>query len=1127
MQLFRFVSTGLALAACLLAQTAQITGRVADGGGAIIVGAKVAVTNTETGVRRDLLTNQDGYYTAPLLARGTYTVVAQQTGFKEITRKGLTLDEGQTLRLDFAMEIGQVSDKIEVSGAAPLLETEGATISTVVTNQKILDMPTVGRNPLQFALLVPGVRAVGSFGDLPVSAFGGGRASIAGGAAGVNNYMVDGIASENFTSGSLQTPLSVDATEEFRLIVRNPSAEYGRTGGGVMNLISKAGTNAFHGSLYEFNRNKSLRANDFFSNRVGRARQPFNFNQWGATIGGPIKKDKTFFFFNWEQFKQRTLATTIRSVPTALQRSGDFSQTLAPNEALVQIYDPLSTRTDPANPANRIRDQFPGNRIPANRLSPVASAVNAFYPAPNQPGARFTNANNFFGLGSAPINKEIYGLRLDHYLTPTRRIAGRYTWDKTFQGVPNFYNNLAETQTSDLPLQRHSAFVSFSDALRSNLLVDVRAGLNFYNPKRVTRSFGFDTTKLALPTRFNALMQIPGFPRFDMSDMASIGADQGDQLVQSNKAFSYTGSLTWISGAHTVKMGSDNRVYQLNNTQGAAGASFSFNRGFTQGANPNTAGATSGYGFASFMLGTPASGTVGFGAPVTETVKNFGLYLQDDWKVTPKLTLNLGMRWEYEGGITDRNGVISNFDPQVQTTLNGLNLRGGLAFPGVGGLSRGHRDAELTNFQPRLGFAWQVIPRTVLRGGYSITYLPTSGIWVGMDRTGFSLNTPLVSSVDGGFTPNETLANPFPNGKLPPVGSSQGALTLLGQGITGNLRNIQRGYAQQWGLSMQHEFAGRWLVEAGYMGNRGVHLPSRRTFDYLPAQFQALGTQLQQLVDNPYFGTIPGNLALGQRQVTRASLLDTYPQFAGATGYATLADSIYHAATLRVEKRFSQGLSLLLAYTFSKLIDNNLGDGGSGFSESGDNGVRNWDNLAAERSVSSNDLPQRLVLTTSYELPFGKRGPALVKGIIGGWQMNAIASFQSGNVISVTQNGTAFGSSKPNAVGDPSLSEPSIDRWLNRAAFANAPAFTFGNVGRNLPRTRSDGQNNLDFSLLKSFAFRERWKFQFRAEAFNLTNTPTFGNPAANIDAGNFGTVTGFAANSRARELQLALKMYF
>lgn len=1118
----------IASSTAVFGQSAQITGRITDSSGSVIVGAKVAVTNTETGVRREIESNAEGYYTAPLLVRGMYTVQASQTGFKEIVRSGLTLDEGQTMRLDLALDIGQVSERVEVSGAAPLLETEHPTISTVIPSQKILDMPTVGRNPLQFALLVPGVRATGSYGDLPVSAFGGGRASIAGGGTSTNNYMVDGIASENFTSGSMQNPLSVDATEEFRLIVRNPSAEYGRTGGGVMNIVSKAGTNGFHGSLYEFYRNKVLRANDFFSNRAGREKQPFNFNQWGGTVGGPIRKDRTFFFFNYEQFKQRTLATTIRSVPTALQRSGDFSETRAASGALIQIFDPFSTRTDPANPANRIRDMFPGNRIPANRISATSQAVNAYYPQPNTTGVAFTNANNFFGVGSSPLDKEVLGLRLDHYLTPLRRIAGRYTWDRTLQGIPNFYDNLAEIQTSDLPLQRHSAFVSYSDALRPNLLLDARGGLNMYLPNRVTRSFGFDVTTLAMAPRLNGLMQIPSFPRFDMSDMTSVGADQGDQLVQSNKSFSYTATLTWIQGTHTWKFGVDNRVYQANNTQGAAGMSFNFNRAFTQGPNPNTTGATSGYGFASFMLGTPSAGTVGYGAPNTETVKNFGLFVQDDWKVTPTLTLNLGLRWEYEGGITDRFDAISNFDPDVQTQINGLTLKGGLAYPGVNGLSRGHRDAEFTNFQPRIGLAWQFLPGTVFRGGYGISYLPTSGIFVSLDRAGFSLNTPLVSSVDGGFTPNETLANPFPNGKLPPVNSSQGALTLLGQSVTGNLRNLLRGYSQQWGLSLQHEFRGNWLVEAGYMGNRGVHLPGRQTYDYLPQVYQSLGTQLQQLVDNPFFGTIASNLPLGQRQVTRASLLDTYPHFSGAAGLATWADSIYHAATLRAEKRFSSGLSFLLAYTFSKLIDNNQGNGGnSGFVESGDEGVRNWDNIAGERSVSSNDLPQRLVISSSYELPFGRTGPAIVKQIIGGWQLNGIATFQSGNVISVSQNGTAFGSSKPNAIGDPSLENPNIDMWLNRAAFANSPAFTYGNVARNLPRTRSDGWNNLDLSVLKNFNITERFRLQFRAEAFNFTNTPVFGNPAANIDSGAFGTVTSYAANSRAREFQLALKVYF
>jgi outer membrane receptor protein involved in Fe transport len=1118
----------LTLPMAALAQTAQITGRITDASQAVLVGANVSVINTETGVRRMVETNSEGFFTAPLLRNGNYRIEVQQAGFKNAVRTDVRLDEGQVLRTDFALELGQVTESVEVTGAAPLLETERPTISTVIANQKIVDLPTSGRNPLQFALLVPGVRATGLFGDIPISAFDGSRASIGGGSPSVNNYMVDGIAAENFTSGGLQTPLSIDATEEFRLIVRNPSAEFGRSGGGFINLISKAGTNEFHGNLYNFHRNENLNANDFFSNRAGRSlRNPLVFNQFGATLGGPIKKDRTFFFFNWEKLVQRSQARAIRTVPTDPQRTGDFSQTRAGSGALVAIHDPFSTRMNPAVPGQRIRDAFPGNRIPVNLLSPQALAVTEYYPRANTQGAAFTDANNFLGEGSAPLDKDVYGLRLDHYLNPLRRIAGRYTWDRSFRGTPNFYNNLAEIQTSDLIFQRHSAFLSYSDAIRPNLLIDIRGGLNFYLPDRTTRSIGFDVSTLKMPASLNAEMQVPSFPRFNVTDMTAIGADQGDTLVQSNKAWSYIGTLTWIRGSHNLKFGSDNRVYQLNNTQGFAGMTFGFGRSFTQGPNPNTAGATSGFGLATFLLGTPTGGELPRNTAATYTLKNFGLFVQDDWRLTSKLTINLGLRWEYEGGVTDRFDAISNFNPNLAFTAGGRNLVGGLQFAGVDGLSRGHRDPSSREFQPRVGFAYQVLPRTVLRGGYSISHLPTSGITVQIPRFGFSVNTPVLASVDGGFTPNASLANPFPSGIQNPTGSSLGPLTGLGQGVSGDLRTLKRGYSQQWSFSVQRELFNGWVVEAGYMGNRGVSLPAGRTFDYLPEQYRALGTGLQQLVPNPFFGIISPSLALGAAQVTQASLLDAYPHFAGASGLDSWGDSVYHAGTLRVEKRFSQGLSFLLSYTFSKLIDNNQGNGNNAFSDSGANDVRNWDDLRGERSVSSNDLPQRLVISASYELPFGKTGPAVVRYIAGGWQLNTIASFQSGNVISVTQNTPAFGANRPNVAGDPSLANPTIDGWINRAAFVNSPAFTFGNVARNLPRTRSDGLNNFDISVLKSFAFTERIRLQFRAEAFNAFNTVTFGNPAGNIDAGNFGTVTTQATNTNARVVQLALKLLF
>jgi outer membrane receptor protein involved in Fe transport len=1114
--------------AAVFAQTAQLSGRVTDPSQAVIVNATVLVTNLETGIKREVKTNEDGYFTAPLLTRGNYRIEVRQGGFKGAIRDNIALDEGAAVRSDFVLEIGAVSDSVEVSGAAPLLETDRPTLSTVITNQKILDLPTAGRNPLQFALLVPGVRAVGLFGDLPVSAFDGSRASIGGGSPSGNNYMVDGIAAENFTSGGLQTPLSVDATEEFRIIVRNPSAEYGRTGGGIINLISKSGTNEFHGSVYEFHRNENINANDFFSNRAGRPKNPLVFNQYGATVGGPIKKDKTFFFFNWERFTDRRLTRAFRTVPTSLERNGDFSQTRDNQNRPVEIFNPFTTRPNPANPANRLRDQFPNNIIPASLVSPSARAIMRYYPAANTQGAAFTNANNFLGEGSAPQTKNIYGIRTDHYFTPLRRLAGRYTYDWTFRGSANLFDNVGEISNSDLPFRRDSAMLNYSDALKPNLLLELRTGLNRYAANRVPRSLGFDFTEIGLPARINSQVQMRAFPTIRPADIAGLGTGADDALIQANYAYSYVGALTWIRGKQTIKMGSENRVYQLNNTQisGADVLSLNFNRAYTQGPDPNRVASNVGYGAASLMLGTPASGNIGRWATSTYTAKNYALYIQDDWKLRPNLTVNLGLRWEREGGITDRYNAFSNFDPSLRTTVQGVQLNGGLVFPGVNGVPRGHRDGEWTDWQPRLGLAWSIRPRTVLRAGYGISFLPTTGSVVTWDRSGFAVNTPMLASVDGGFTPNETLSNPFTQPIVEPTGSRLGALTNLGLGVGGNLRTLKRGYSQQWNFNVQQELPGKWVVELGYMGNRGVSLPASRAFDYLPQQFLSLGTGLQQQVDNPFRGIIATG-TLSQPRVQQSQLLDRYPQFGGANGLDSWADSVYHAATVRIEKRFSQGLSTIISYTFSKLIDNNLGNGANAFFDGGNNGVQNWDNLRAERSVSANDLPQRLVISASYELPFGKDGGRLKKSLIGGWQFNTILSAQSGNVIGVTAPAPAFTGNRPNQIGNATPANQNVDRWLDPAAFQQIPQFTFGNAPRNLTQTRTDGLFQMDLSMLKTIPIKERIRFQFRIEAFNFTNTPTFGNPGSSFTTAQFGVINGLATNTNPRVVQLAGKIYF
>ena len=1108
----------------LVAQTSEITGRVADTSGATVPEASVSVTNVDTGVSRQTRTNTEGYYTVPLLPHGNYRVAVNMKGFRSAARSGIVLDEGQISRLDFTLEVGQITETVEVKGASPLLETEHPTVSTVVTNEKIVDLPLLGRNIVELAPLVAGVRTVGPFGGVWSSSYNTSSMSIAGGSPSGNNLMVDGIADEHWTSGGFQGYLSVDATEEFRIVTRNASAEFGRTGGGVINLISKSGTNDFHGTLFEFLRNKSLNANGFFQNSVGAKKAPFVFNQYGATLGGPIQKSKTFFFFNWERVNQNSTGTVFRTVPTPLERQGNFSQTYDATGRQTVIYDPSTTGANPANPSQMLRSPFPGNVIPQNRISLVAQAVLSYYPLPNTAGVALTNANNYFGQAPNGLNKDIYGIKIDRYLTPARRVSARYTYDNTPNGVAEYWG-IADNNDWPQFFKRATVVLSYTDALRPDLLVELRAGGNRVSQVRRSGSLGFDVSKLGLPAALNSETQLRLFPQFAITDMTTIGGNQTDNMVQAGGSYTASGSLTKISGAHNIKFGGEERIYYSNNTQGGPNMDFSFARSFTQGPNPNTVASNSGFGLATFLLGDPTGGEAAWHTPATYTAKYFGTFLQDDWKVTPKLTLSLGLRWEFQGAVTDRYNAISNFNPSLVTVDGGVTLHGGVEYPGVGGRSRGERDNWFREFGPRFGFAYQVLPKTVIRGGYGVFYLPDTGDYVTLSSTGFSLTTAMVTSVDGGFTPYNTLVSPFPQGIQLPPGSSGGALTGLGTGVAGNLRKLSASYDLQWNLNVQRELPGNWLVEIGYAGNRGVHLCASRTYDFLPDSYLSLGSALQQQVSNPFYGIITTG-TLSQPTVTRGALLNTFPQFTGASGLDDWAGSIYHALMLRVEKRFSRGFSVLASYTFSKTIDDNLGDGslGGAFLSGGSNGVQNWSDTRASRAISTDDLPQRLALTTIWHLPLGKRGSAGYRRLAGDWQVSSILQLQSGEPIAITQAAAAYGGNLPMVVGDPNAGTSTIKRWFNTSAFAPTPAFTYGNAPRNLPRTRTDGGFSWNCSVLKNIALREPFRLQFRAEFLSLTNTPVFGAPGTGLLSGAFGVVS---TATGARNVQLGMKVVF
>ncbi len=1096
------------------AQTSQITGRLSDPADAVVPGGLIQVLSVGTGIQREATVNEAGYYTVAQLPKGTYQVTVKQQGFRTITRTGVELDEGQILRLDFHLEVGQVTETIEVKGQATLLDTSTTAMSTVVPNQRIEDLPMSGRNPVALAQLVPGVRMLGSMGTLPVSSWAAAPAAIGGGSPGSNSYMIDGAANEFFNGGGMMAFLSVDATEEFRIITRNESAEYGRTGGGVIALISKSGTNEFHGSAYEYLRNRSLNANGFFSNRAGAVRSPLVFNEYGVTVGGPIARNKTFFFFNWEQFRNQTQARAFSTVPTAKQLAGDFSETLTTAGALIRIYDPFST-TGTSSTGFR-RTAFPGNVIPVSQISAAGLAMAKYYPAPNTQGVANSNANNYLGQSAAYQHKNIVGIKIDHNFTQNRRVSGRYTRDTTDWDQGNQYNNIASPSYTLMKLPRNTVVFSYTDVLRPTFLLEVRAGFNRYGGYRVDRSLGLDMAQIGLPAELNSQLQLRVFPTTSVSDMSALGPLSDNPLTQAMENWSGSLAFTKFIGSHNVKFGFEQRVYRMNSFQGS-GFTFGFARSFTQGPDPTQVSATAGFGVATLLLGTATSGSVQRWNAVTQQLKYTAAFVQDDWKLTPMLTLNLGLRWDYESPLTDRYNILTNFDPNVQTTVGGVTLKGGAVFPGTNGLGRGLYDSNYKKFGPRVGFAWQALPKTSLRGGFGLFYVPFA---YNAPNTGFSIYTNMVTSLDS-VRPYNTLSNPYPSGISLPTNNKLGALTALGTSLAAAVRNQSGGYSEQWNLSLQRELPGNWLVELGYMGNHGVKVQASRSYTYLTAAQRARGSELLNLVPNPYYGLITTG-TLSTATVQQRYLITQYPQFTGVSGTDSWANSNYHAATVRVEKRFSRGYSMLVAYTWSKLIDDNTGAAPA--TGGGSDGVQDWDNLRWARAVSTSNLPHRLVMNPSWRLPEVGTGPRALKKVVNGWQLNTILTFQSGNPMTVTAPAPTGGGGWPNVVGDPNDVDQSINKWFNTSAFTTISAWTTGNAPRNLPRTRTDSLFNWDFSTIKYIPIREQVKLEFRAEFFNFTNSVTFGTPGTSVGSSTFGIISSQANSPRVIQFGLKLK---
>lgn len=1136
---------------CAFSQTAQITGTVTDASGAVVPGVKVVATDINTGVARDTVTNEAGNYLVTALLPGRYRVTAEATGFKQVSREPVVLAVDQVGRIDFTMQVGETQEKVTVEASAVLLDAATSTVGSLVENRQVTELPLNGRDPIDLLGLSPGIRIQGGFGGKNGS---WGNFSSNGGLANANSVMVEGLALDFAQMNAPSFVPPVDATQEFNVQTNTFSAEYGRTAGAVVNFSIKSGTNDVHGSLYEFLRNKSLNANNFFQNRAGNARPAFQQHQFGGSVGGPIKKDKTFYFVNWEEYRNRTSSPQITTVPTPLQRTGNFSQTFNSAGKMVVIADPLTTHQLPDG--TYTRDPLAGNIIPASRISKVGANVSQIFPQPNTAGNPLTNVNNYSTVGGSGNNEHQVVSKLDYNYSSRWKFFGTFSriWADTFNLDPLGYKTNLTRQAT---YARTHATVSATAVFSPGVIGEFHSGFARYDSPSVPYALGYDITQLGFPEQLANATQIKSFPAFNISGLVGVGSTSsaGEALVDLN-SWGQRASMTWVKGSHTLKFGIDYRVEQLNQfQQNSLEPAFQFTNQMSA-VNPLSLDANSGVPYASFLMGYMASASVGKSQRLANERQYVGLFFQDSWKVTRKLTMNIGTDYSLEFPITERYNRKMWFDPSAQLSISqqvGFPLTGGFRF--ANNDTRSPYDLYTKQFGPRFGLAYQLFPHTVIRSGYGMFWIPAAITEVTGDvrAPAWAISTQAVASLDNGLTPYNTLDNPYPDGILDPPGGSAGLNTLIGQNAAANQRSFHTGYMQQWNFDIQQDLGRQAVIEVLYAGSVGVGLPAQwaSQMNQLPDSYLSMGAALQKLVPNPFASVVQSG-ALAQPMIQAGQLLRPYPQF--QTLYVEgdpLGHSSYHSFQLQFRKRFGSSI-IGAAYTISKAMTDteSRSDWLEGGAQGTSMGFMDAYNRRLDRSLAVADVPQRFVLNYSIELPFGKDrrllnnlGPA--NWLVGGWQISGVYTAQSGGPVAVgtptnltgTYNavtdvyGSYSSNSRPNNSGQSAAvsgsAESRLNQWFNTSVFSQPAPFTYGTAPRTLPDVRWDGINNLDFGLFKNNTFGAdgRFNVQFRSEFFNVMNHPRFGIAGMQLGNPTFGVISSQA--NLPRQIQLALKLIF
>jgi hypothetical protein len=1208
----------------------SLTGAVSDSSGAVVPGAKVVLTDTNKGYDYPATTDATGRYLITNLLPSTYKIAVQASGFKTSAQTGIVIDVGTRLSVDVRLELGTISQSVKVVGAAPILSTQDAVTGQEVDRTMVNALPLINRNVLDLAFLAPGVL------QEPGSVYGTGSSigfSSNGGRTDASEVLIDGVAATTYEpNGNIYTVLfepPVEAVQEFKIMQSNFTAEEGFSGNAYINLVMRSGTNAFHGSAWDFLRNQKLDSNNWFSNAAGGTLPALRRNQFGATFGGPIKKDKTFFFVDWESLREHSGTTRHAGFPSAAERQGDFGEVCTrrdngtatfingicsdPNG---QIWDPYSgiyamgspngywgrALQTPVTNNNLALFQSAGNpnlvgtgyqlsAVPGNLMDPVAQKMFQYYPMPNLNlgTSAYNPYNNWSGSGVAVGNNDGFDVRIDQRFTDMTAFNARVSLGRGVgEGWNCFGNALSPCGEGPINSSTRSVALGLNHTISPRTILNVTAGF--------TRFYSYTEGSAKAYPNFNPVTSL-GLPSYVLTDgtiaspavyiyggyaaptggVQSIGASTWSVYRNGSNVYHLLSTVTHMRGHHELKFGGEWRENQMNWFQDATPGGleeFSYNNTSQFLYNPGVAG-IGGDALASFMTGVGNPWEWGqYEVSPHFSTQNYRWagFTQDNWRATKKLTVNLGLRYDLEIPRTERYNRESYLDltqplsihpgaidaaswPSILPMPDVSDPRGGLVY--LSNKQRHPVDTNYKDFGPRLGLAYRLRNNLVIRTGYGVYYNPSQFGTQGAGSTGnegFSATTSWLTTMNGdGVTPWGRISDPFPassGGLLLPTGSSLGNLTNLGLSINEPLRdqNISP-YSQNWSFGFQYQLPGNWLIDANYVGTKGTHLYDLATggLQYFGPWIQqeatnpALVAALSTYVPNPYSGVInaPGCGICGPT-IPAGDLMLPYPQFSTVSEDPTsVANSIYNAFQLTVEKRLSNEFSLLATYTNSKSIDSASTGGwaGQGFAMHKDP-----NNLKLERSVSEWDIPQVLQISYVYQLPFGKGKKfggswnPVVDGFLGGWQTNGIWRFDNGQPMSIGLSGGIAALTYGGGVNQTGVLKVNPkSKWFTDGYFANAndvlsipPDYTIGTAPREEPDVRVPGTKNATLSVFKEFSLnklREGSKLEFRVESFNALNHPQFGGIVTTWNTATFGDVQSQA--NVPRQVQMALKIYF